>query len=357
MEISNIRIIEAELWRLYKYFSGDFIESLDVNICAGYIFNNLKDKGISNISLDEIISRVHIIRKYRQQLKTLQAIPQVKQRSPEWYEMRNGRLTASATAAAVGKGKYETREQLLKKKAYPESEKWVTHTSGPLYHGTMLEAMTNRCYSQRMNDMLIHEFGMIKHPEMNCYGASPDGITELGIMVEIKTPYRRKVDGTIPYEYMLQMQGQMAACGLLECDFVDCTLDVLTNENVYINSIADDVNVDHGIILEYLEGTTPVFEYSPEYLRVQECIAWKNNYMKEHSATIKFTKATYWKLYKLIAIRVPFDNVLWESITPQIESFWNEVLLLREKPFVENVNNKKQKNGKSEPTYDFIDDD
>jgi len=359
MEINDIRIIEAELWRLYKYFPTDIIDSLiDNNTCAQYILNNLQNKSIVHITLEQIINRVKTIKKYRNQLKILQAIPQVKQRSPEWYEMRNGRLTASATAAALGKGKYESRDQLLKKKAYPETEKWVTHTSGPLYHGTMLEAMTSRCYSQRINDMLIHEFGMIKHPELSCYGASPDGITELGIMIEIKTPYRRKVDGSIPYEYMLQMQGQMAACGLLECEFVDCTLDVLTNENVYINSISADVNIDHGIVVEYFDEKGGIlFEYSPEYLSVNQCIEWKNNYIKTNS-TFKFNKLTYWKLYKLIATRVPFDESLWNSILPQIQQFWNDVLELKKIPFVEinKSSNKKQKNDSS-GVYDFIDSD
>jgi putative phage-type endonuclease len=361
MEENRSRLIEAEIWRLYKYFTGEKIDTFDIRLCAEYIENNLKEKENETksleISIDKIIDKIEAIRKYRQQLKCLQNIPQVKQRSPEWYEMRNGRLTASATAAALGKGKYESREQLLKKKAYPESEKWVTHTSGPLYHGTMLEAMTSRCYSQRMNDMVIHEFGMIKHPHMDCYGASPDGINELGIMIEIKTPYRRKVDGTILYEYMLQMQGQMAACGLLECDFVDCTLDVLGNEAIYKHSTVENVRTDHGIIVEYLDEKGSLsFEYSPAYLTVGECIEWKNNYVK--MSTYKIVKNTYWKLYKIVVTRVHFDSTLWNSLIPEIERFWKDVLKLRETPYEETTTKtKKPKNDVKNELYNFIDSD
>ena len=347
------RLIENEFWLLYKHFPNDTIDSLKDNACANYIYDILNKQFTNNqvykFTLNDIENRIHNIRNYRKQLKYLLDIPQVQQRSPEWYELRKERLTASATAQAIGKGKFGNRNQLLQSKAFPENDKWLPNTSGPMYHGTMLEPMTSRCYSQRNNDIFIHDFGMIKHPHLSCYGASPDGITEMGIMIEIKTPYRRQVDGNIREEYLLQMQGQMAACGFSECEFVDCKIDILFNETTYMNEV--NGNVDHGIIIEHRDTIgNPTFNYSPPYLNAKECIEWKNKYNEP------YTKIVYWKLYKIIPTRVYFDEKLWNDLVPQIELFWKDVLSLRSegnKKLLKDTDIKSSKKTK----YDFIDSD
>ena len=170
------RQVETELWSLYKYFPASTIDTLDDESLSKFIYDSLKTKtqltknlikvnSIGNITnvenIQDIKERVSVIRNYRKQLVNLQNIPQVKQRTPEWYNMRKERLTASATAQAIGKGKFGNRNQLLQSKAFPDSEKWFPTTSGPMYHGTMLEEMTSRCYSQRNNDIRIYDFGMI----------------------------------------------------------------------------------------------------------------------------------------------------------------------------------------------------
>lgn len=38
----------------------------------------------------------------------------------------------------------------------------------------------------------IYEFGLMKNPHHDFFGASPDGISELGVMLEIKCPYKRR---------------------------------------------------------------------------------------------------------------------------------------------------------------------
>jgi putative phage-type endonuclease len=371
------RLIENELWGLYKFFPGDVIDSLDNLACAKYVSDIIKNKRSSGsgsqsqslhtdlaeyLTINNIAERINTLRTYRNQLQALIDLPQVKQRSPEWFDIRKERLTASATAQAIGKGKFGNRNQLLQSKAFPENDKWLPNTSGPMYHGTMLEEMTARCYSQRNNDIRLHEFGMIKHPDLFCYGASPDGITELGIMIEIKTPWKRKVDGNIPEEYMLQMQGQMAACGLYECEFVDCKIDVLPNEYTYLQETRGlkDGRIDHGIIIEHRdERGNPQFQYSPEYYTAAETITWRNTYQANMSAAkdTRFTKITYWKMYKLIATRVYFDEKLWGDLVPQIKQFWEDVLQLRSHGPSEKKPTVKKEDKKRGQTFDFIDSD
>lgn len=365
------RQVESEMWALYKHFPAHVIDTFDNASFSKFIYDSLntkKNKETIIPTVEDIEQRVTVIREYRKQLLHLQSIPQVKQRTPEWYNMRKERLTASATAQAIGKGKFGNRSQLLQSKAFPDSEIWKPNTSGPMYHGTMLEEMTSRCYSQRNNDIRIYDFGMIKHPNLDCYGASPDGITELGIMIEIKTPYKRKVDGNIPQEYLLQMQGQMAACELYECEFVDCKIDMIYSEKEYLDLNGKDIKIDHGIIIETRDSSgTPVFKYSPEYLTPEECIQWKNENIKEMSAGMPMfsvLKTNYWKLYNIIATRVYFDKDLWDNLEPQIRQFWDDVIALRSNPEL-NKHNQQQKlqlqqeieDKTKKMKYDFIDSD
>ena len=45
-------------------------------------------------------------------------------------------------------------------------------------------------------------------------GASPDGITDDGVMVEIKCPPKRKFTKTVPPHYKMQVLGQLEVCNL-----------------------------------------------------------------------------------------------------------------------------------------------
>jgi len=200
----------------------------------------------------------------------------------------------------------------------------------PLRHGIILEDMSGRCYSQRLGDITIYNFGMIPHPTIDCFGASPDGINALGVMVEIKTPYRRRVDGNVPFEYMLQMQGQMAVCGLRECDFVDA--DIKFNYRTideYLTEVGAVSCVDHGIIVEYMDhSATPpnMFDYSPEYMSAAKCVKWGNETRIKRNTTMPMLP---WKLRKLIIKRVVFDEEVWEDLVPKVTGFWEEVLSTR----------------------------
>ena len=347
--VNNVAIynsIDSIIWQLIKYIN---ISHTSENDIIQYIYEIYQSTYASHAShasniecelntqqlLDIISKRYKIIDTSRKTLYNLLAQPQVAQRSPEWYELRKNRLTASAVAQAIGKGKFASKDDLLKDKAFPELAKpFDSHTCKPLRHGIILEDMTARCYSQRLNNIKIHNFGMIPHYSMTCFGASPDGINELGIMVEIKTPYRRRVDGNIPYEYMVQMQGQMAVCNLTECDFVDAEIyfdyrciEDYTNDIELVNS-----NSDHGIILEYIDTEkNRQYVYSPEYLYPAECLQWAHQKKLEICANYPQNNCLIlpWKLVKILIKRVYFNEEVWNELIPQIKNFWDEVIALR----------------------------
>jgi putative phage-type endonuclease len=333
-------MIDAVLTSLIGNFcvnGGNDNKLFDYMVNASRFCNFVHDmvcKSDSKCTLDHVAQRVSTVLEYRATLSHLLSTPQVEQRSSEWYEMRRGRLTASAIAEALGQGKYRSKNTLLKSKAFPELDKpFDSYSSPPLRHGIILEDMSARCYQQRRGNIKIHNFGMIPHPDMSCFGASPDGINELGIMIEIKTPYKRKVGGEVPHEYMLQMQGQMAVCGLKECDFVDAEIKMNVNIDEYINTVEENLQVDHGMIVEYCDAVGDrLFDYSPPYLTPKECMTWANDKKKTRinefgQNNVKLLLA--WRLEKIHIERVLFDSNLWESLVPKIEQFWTDVLNMR----------------------------
>ena len=327
--------IDSILCQIIKYFpqvipAVQYTNNTNIVSYIYEIFMQLyNQKDTDQVIFNTIKQRISQISAYRTSLYTLLSQPQVAQRSPEWYELRKNRLTASAVAQAIGKGKFSTKADLLKDKAFPELAKpFDSHSCPPLRHGIILEDMSARCYSQRLNNIKIHNFGMIPHQTLNCFGASPDGINELGIMVEIKTPYRRRVDGNIPYEYMVQMQGQMAVCALNECDFVDA--EIYFNYKCIEDYINENTNnIDHGVIVEYIDDTNNrQYLYSPEYLTVQECLKWAED-IRNKQFKNKHCLLLPWKLNKIIIKRVYFNEEVWSDLIPQIEEFWQEVINLR----------------------------
>jgi putative phage-type endonuclease len=316
------QIIEVSLWKLYKNIPKDIIDQISDETLAKYIIdiNNIK------YDIEEISKRINTLRSYRVQLDILNNMPKIQQRTDEWYKMRQDRLTASDTAQALGKGKFGNKQQLLQKKVNEStnasSSSRYSSKIPALRHGVIYESMALRCYQQRYGDIDVHEFGLIPHPNLYCYGASPDGITDLGIMIEIKCPLSRIIDGTIPEQYRLQMMGQMAVCNLNECDYIECDIKEYTNIEEYLSEIPDNSIQDHGIVIE----VDNIYIYSPINYTKKQLLEWLEQEQLIYKENIKICP---WKLRKIEIQRIIFDNDLWEEIVPKIKDFWEEVIELK----------------------------
>jgi putative phage-type endonuclease len=144
----------------------------------------------------------------------------IEQRTPEWYALRKQMITASDWATALGKSKNQGKRNLILKKC----DRGVPFT-GNVYTqwGQKYEPVANRIYELRQG-VKVHEFGVLRHPKYYFLGASPDGITPDGIMLEIKCPPLRVIDGKVPVGYMIQVQGQLEICDLEYCDFFNVNL-------------------------------------------------------------------------------------------------------------------------------------
>lgn len=281
---------------------------------------------------EDVKKRALEIREYRKELKVLLQLPLMKQRTEEWYEARKTRLTASDLSDAIKGGSGSIK--LAKKKANIIVDTINYNAIPALKWGTMFEPMATRCYSQKMNNIEIHDFGLVCDTENEHFGASPDGINELGIMLEIKCPYSRKiVDGVIPEKYKMQIQGQLAVCKLKECDYIECVFKSLESVEEYLALDGDRGEGEkHGVIAEYYNPKGEyVYYYSEPNQTPKECVdemcigSDDERSERIRSEKLKFSKYTYWRLDEMIIQRVVFNADMWKTIVPKINTFWESV--------------------------------
>jgi putative phage-type endonuclease len=308
-------------------------DDIDIEEATQAIYDILNNNG-SELSIENVRVRVSDIKHYRKELNVLLQLPLMKQRTTEWFEARKTRLTASDLYDAVKGGNVSIR--LAKKKANIVVDNINYNAIPALKWGTMFEPMATRCYSQRMNNIAIHDFGLICDTSNEHFGASPDGINELGIMLEIKCPYSRKIeDGIIPDKYRMQIQGQLAVCKLKECDYIECIFKSIDNEEDYLELEVDINNIKHGVIAEfYNQKGEYVYFYSDPNKTPKECVDDITNIRDSimngsddslSTEKLKFSKYTYWKLDDMIIQRVVFNANEWETIVPKINTFWESV--------------------------------
>jgi len=147
--------------------------------------------------------------------RELLAAEYAEQRSQEWLDLRDQMITASDVASAIGENHYETPDAFIKKKVL--KTKWAGNAATA--HGTLLEPLVRDLYDARTGRK-SHEIGLVQHRQYPWLGASPDGVTEDGLLIEIKCPLTRKIEAKVPKHYWPQVQLQLEITDLEECDFV-----------------------------------------------------------------------------------------------------------------------------------------
>jgi len=137
--------------------------------------------------------------------------------SPE----REGRLTASTFASAMGINKYQTRQKL-----YRQILKIDPRFDGNEMTQWGEDNEQNCCDGYELNQsVIVYHSGknqkFRKHPSHDWLGCTPDGFTDDRI-VEFKCPYNKMYD-VAPAHYVAQIMGQMAITGMAQADLVAWT--------------------------------------------------------------------------------------------------------------------------------------
>lgn len=353
--------------------------------------NSLNDTTSSTLNdkmdIEENENVVINLKKLRNRVKTLKKKPQPAQRSPEWYRLRNHRITASEVASCLFKSEdvcrnyinefnltdfkidptksvshFDTREEYIIKKCRSFYGENVFVDSIYTLWGKKYEEIATRLYRKMfMTDVL--EFGLLPHPRLSWIGASPDGITPDGVMLEIKCPFSRKIDGVVPFHYWTQMQLQLEVCDLEKCDFLECELKELDNEEAFIKQQNIQVNSNwhdfKGLLINILDepkNSETKYIYPPDSLNtVEEYILWSNEIIQNLKNEGKDACCLYYYIVKWNIITVKrskewFNNIkntLKETFIlikklqddPELfEKYKESIYLIKNKEFIEKYN-------------------
>jgi putative phage-type endonuclease len=258
----------------------------------------------------------------------------VEQKSEAWHNLRKNLITASDFAQALGQGKFGNQTDIIKKKVRPNEDPQAFNN--PFFKwGNTFECVATNIYSMLHFGVKIHDFGLIPHKKLNFFGASPDGISEIGIMLEIKCPYRRKIEkgGEVPKQYYYQIQGQLEVCDLKECDYFECQFHQYTTAEELFTNFADDRF--KGIVIEYpsATGDGTYHRYSPiassQYGQVslEEMRQWLDTNTDEDFVDIKF-----WYLSHFNLQRVVLDKPFVDEKLKDLKQVWDRITYYRENP-------------------------
>lgn len=140
------------------------------------------------------------------------------QKSPEWIALRKGVITATDVAAITGISRFDTPDDILYKKLGVE-RKFNERSRVAMAHGVKYEDEARDIYAAARNER-VHEVGFYIHETYPFIGASPDGITESGRLIEIKCP-TGDLRTSVPDYYMTQIQTCLEVLDLEECDYIE----------------------------------------------------------------------------------------------------------------------------------------
>ena len=293
-----------------------------------------------------IIGKINRIIRNKKTLKKLLRIPRIEQRSKEWYTARNGLITSSDHGQALGVGKFgNVRDFFVKKSGYEVVE--FPSFIPSLEWGVRYEPVATAVYEKRLNTK-VHEFGLLKHPKIPFYGASPDGITAQGVMLEIKCPFKRKIDGRIVDQYFYQMQGQLEVCDLDECDFLECAFyeymdDVDFDQDWNASRTFSKSGCEKGIIIRDNKISEYIYSKNSSKKLLK---AWLNSQILElnnkYGEDVDFD-VFYYRLDGFHIQKVLRDKQFFKEKIIELGEVWNKIVEYRQnKPLYDKEIGKKE---------------
>ena len=356
----DLELLKQELYQVY-----------DVDGDENKIY--VIDLNVESI-VKENISNQKVYNERKEKLKGLKQLKLPEQRSPEWYEMRKGKLTASSLASAIGKCHFTTREELILSKI--EDKPYV---SNPITEwGVKYEDIAILFYEELYNVKVL-DFGLIPHPTFKAFGASPDGICDdtgndeyVARMVEIKCPPKRKFTKTCPPHYLMQVQGQLEVCDLDHCDFFQVKIEDYENYEEYEKDIFvdDDVILPGRTNLNYPKGVTVSYRKKNEikltylYPVLNMSDDEYKEWIREKKIEIineghEFIESKWWKISRYECTFIERNYQWWNENVEYILKFYTDLKMYKSSPekvseLKAEIEKKKKRNVKDIPLDEFM---
>lgn len=281
--------------------------------------------------------------------------PQPEQRTEAWYSQRQTKVTASEAASCLFLNEYTVKpfadrfgvtdmkinpnkcaNPYMSKDAYvmKKCDDYFSETGGSSYRdniftlwGKKYEDIANRLYCL-LKGTHVHEFGLICHQNVKWLAASPDGITSDGVMIEIKCPKSRKITEVPPFYYWIQVQIQLEVCNLYQCDFLQCEIIELDNEEAFLSyPLGSNLsNVTTGILIETtLESGSPSYIYPPIVnMDPITFLAWAKDTASSIDENL-CPRLCFFAISNYNIIEIPRDIDWFNAVKGDIKSVWDQV--------------------------------
>lgn len=153
----------------------------------------------------------------------------MEQGSEAWLLARAGKVTASRVADLMARTKTGYGASRANYLAELVAERLTGQPAARFLNdamrwGTDQEPNARAAYAFAYG-VEIEETGLVMHPRIADFGASPDGLVGTEGLIEIKCPNTAThidtlLSKAVPQKYVLQMQTQMACTGRGWCDFI-----------------------------------------------------------------------------------------------------------------------------------------
>lgn len=292
--------------------------------------------------------------------------PQYEQRTQAWYDIRRSLITASSASCLLMRSEktceayvkdynledifdynnkccnpYSSKTQYLLDKCKQSKFKGNVAT----YWGQKYEDVVTNLYSN-LTDKKVMEFGLITHPENKWLGASPDGITPDGVMIEIKCPFRRKITGVPPLYYWIQVQLQLEVCNLDYCDFIEYEFTEFYSKEEFLDDTVLSMNViNKGLFIQVEKQDDPKIPCDPadiQYIyperqfidNIEDLIKWRDIQLEKlpkmidekYKNTIFKFKPVYWKTTDKSIVRIPRNKEWFNNVKPLLEKEWRHLV-------------------------------
>lgn len=271
-------------------------------------------------------------------LLNLNQQPAIKQRTKEWYEIRQTCFSASNLWKVFSS--QAQQNSLIYEKCNPDTNqkktREVSNAKNPLNWGIKYEPVSIQIYEHRNPGTKVKtDYSCILHSSYSCIGASPDGIIisgeNTGRMVEVKNIYNREITGIPLDEYWVQMQIQMETCDLEECDFLETRIQEYETEVAFYE---DSLAEYKGVVLFFLakpeakleQAKSAFFEYMPLYISLDKSSIqkWIEDMQEKHREYLLYETA-YWKLDEYSCVLVERNQEWFSTVLPKIEAAWKMV--------------------------------
>ena len=254
-----------------------------------------------------------------------------KQRTPEWFEIRNNCISASSLWKVLHTP--STKNQIIYEKCVGSKPIKINSMNSPLHWGQKYEPMAQMIY-EHMYNTTIEEYGCIPHPKYSFLGASPDGLNvnknsaRYGRLLEIKCVKSRELTGSPKKEYWIQMQSQMECCDIDICDFLECrfleyeTKDEFEKDGTFTRTASNQFK---GLMLCFLnDDNIPFYIYKPLDLDKEESQKWIENILENTNST--YVHTYYWYLQEYSCVSVKRNQEWFSQILPNIQETWETIL-------------------------------